>query len=105
MKISVASCLPALSQVSSDKQHRAAALMRACQLTAQHALPRSIWQQGWAPVITAAPKAKFELSEADIKTFADLLLAPDTSSGKVKVILPSAESHSWSPSCQDCQAT
>lgn len=86
VKLSVACCLPMLSASSGDRQQRAFELFRVCQLTSKHVQNLEPWLiQCPAQSTSSAPRLKLDLSEEDLKGFMDLLLTPESISGKVKV--------------------
>ena len=86
MKLSVANCLPFLVASPSDKQQRATDLLAACQKAAVVSQQEEVWQMGSHAPHAMSPRAKLELSLADLQRFMDCLLRPDKASGAIKVL-------------------
>ena len=85
VKLSVANCLSLLVASPIDKHQKATDLAAACLKTAKISRHEETWlfkSHGPAPI---NPRAKLELSQADLQRFIDCLLRPDKVPGAVKV--------------------
>lgn len=87
MKLSVAKCLPLLISAPTDKQCKAAELVRSCQQTAQ--LDKT-FAKAWRIDIPLSAtlgtqRGKLELGKAELDSFMGSLLAPVDSPATAKV--------------------